>query len=81
MNQQEKNPETVRFTIDGQEHATADANQSPAELLALVGFDAATYDLALIKKNGEVHKYKDNQNVHIKDGDEFVTVRQEAPVA
>jgi hypothetical protein len=74
-------PSRVSFTIDGQPFATDDENQTPTELLALVGFDAATYDLAEITKNGQVHKFQDHQNVHIKDGDEFVTVRQEAPVA
>jgi len=77
----DKKPPQVRFTIDGQPYTTDDENQTPVELLALVGFDAATYDLAEIKKNGDVHKFQDNQHVHIKDGDEVVTVRQEAPVA
>ena len=76
----ETQPE-VRFTIDGQTFTTTNENQTPTELLALVGFSAAAYDLAQIKNNGDVHTFKDNQNVHITDGDEFLTVRQEAPVA
>lgn len=74
-------PKQVQFTIDGQQFTTDDDNQTPVELLALVGFDASAYDLAEIVGNGQVHKFHDNQNVHIKNGDEFVTVRQEAPVA
>ncbi len=70
----------LRFTIDGQSFTTT-PNQTPTALLSLVGFDAAAYDLAQIMKNGRVHTFKDNQSVHIKDGDEFLTVRQEAPVA
>jgi Multiubiquitin len=74
-------PSKVRFTIDGQQFAVDDRNQTAAQILALVGFDAATYDLAEIKKNGQVHKLQDNQTVHLEDGEEFITVRQEAPVA
>jgi hypothetical protein len=76
-----KKPSKVRFTIDGQPFTADDPNQTPTEILSLVGFDAATYDLAQIKKNGQVHRFQDNQIVHVEEGDEFVTVRQEAPVA
>jgi len=71
----------VHFTIDGQSFTTDNKNQTPTQLLALVGFDAVSYDLAQIKKNGAVHTFKDTRTVHIKDGDEYLTVRQEAPVA
>lgn len=74
-------PRQIRFTIDGQPFTTTAANQAPSELLALVGFSASAYDLAQVKNKGVVHTFKDNQNVHIKDGDEFLTVRREAPVA
>jgi len=78
---EEKMPSIVTFTIDGHPFTTDDDNQTPGDLLALVGFTVADYDLAEVKGNGQVHKFQDSQTVHIKDGDEFVTVRREAPVA
>jgi hypothetical protein len=38
------------------------------------------YDLAEVKNKGEIKTFKDDQQVVLKDGEEFVTVRQSAPV-
>ena len=75
------NASPINFTIDGQSFTTDDATQSPASLLAFVGFDTASYDLMQMLPDGKPHKFQDGQTVHIKNGEEFLTVRKEASVA
>ncbi len=70
----------VHFSIDGQPHETKDDEQEASALLRLAGLDPNAYDLALVKKDGEVKSFKDAHLVKIKDGDVFVSVRQVAQV-
>jgi hypothetical protein len=76
-----KRPKPIAFTIDGKSYTTTDDGQPAADLLRLGGVDPASYDLAEVKKHGDYKTFRDEQNVEIKDGAEFVTVRQSAPVA
>lgn len=71
----------IEFTIDGRQYSTSDVNQPAADLLRLAGVDPALFDLARIKRGGEHKVFKDQQAVKLDDGDEFVTVRQNAQVA
>jgi hypothetical protein len=76
-----KHSKPTTFTIDGRSYTTNDSQQPAADLLRLAGVDPALYDLAEVKKHGDYKTFRDEQNVEIKDGDEFITVRQSAPVA
>lgn len=70
----------ISFTIDGRAFTVDDKHQSAAALLVMAGLDPAGYDLA-DPRPGELKKYKDDQQVVVKNGDAFVTVRQSATVA
>jgi hypothetical protein len=75
-------PKTVNFTIDGRPFTTDDPNQTAAALLRLAGLDPAGYDLGEIRPgNPEPKRFKDEQPVHIQDGDKFVSIREGAEVA
>lgn len=71
----------ITFTIDGVSYTSRDDDQEAAAILRLAGLAASEYDLAKIKPNGDYKTYKDTHMVDVEDGDEFVTVRQTAPVA
>ena len=71
----------VTFTIDGEPFTVDEKHESAAELLRSAGLDPAQYDLAEIKQNGETKTFADDHEITVKDGDEFVSVRQSAPVA
>lgn len=79
--QEKKQPKIVRFTIDGRPYTTQDDRQPAADLLRLAGLDPAGYNLAELKSGGKPHEYADTDDVHIKDGAKFVSVRQSAQVA
>jgi hypothetical protein len=72
----------VTFTIDGRPFTLDHAKQTASSLLELSGLDPAGYDLGEVRPGNEEPKvFKDDQPVHVKDGDRFVTIRQNAPVA
>jgi hypothetical protein len=72
----------VSFTIDGREFTIDDPHQTADALLRLAGLDPNGYDLAEIRSGGaEPKRYKDDQPVHVKDGDKFVSIRERAEVA
>lgn len=73
--------EKIRITIDGESYTTRDDDQEAASLLRLAGVDPTQYDLAKLKHHGEPKVYRDEKVIDLKDGDEFVTVRQSAQVA
>lgn len=77
----EKKPTSITFTIDGRSFTVGDKHQPASALLGLAGLPAHGYDLAEVRGRGDVHTFKDDQQVVIKPGDEFVTVRQSAQVA
>jgi hypothetical protein len=77
-----RRPKTVKFTIDGRPFTTDDPHQSAAALLRLAGLEPSGYDLGEIRPgNPEPKRFKDDQPVHIQDGDRFVSIRERADVA
>ncbi|WP_435771395.1 hypothetical protein [Nocardioides sp. SYSU DS0651] len=81
MEKQDESRKKLTIIIDGQRYTTRDDDQEAASLLRLAGADPAQYDLARIKNNGEYKVFRDERVLDLEDGDEFVTVRQSAPVA
>ncbi len=77
-----KRPTSVKFTIDGRPFSTTDSKQAASALLRLAGLDPSGYDLAELRPgHAEPKRLADDDIVHIKDGDKFVTIRQSAEVA
>lgn len=71
----------VRFTIDGEPHATYDNDQEAAALLRLAGVSPTEYDLARVNGLGTPETFKDNELVQVKEGDVFVTAKRVGGVA
>lgn len=69
------------FTIDGRRFAIEESHRTATQLLALAGLPAAGYDLTRVRKHGAVETFRDEENVHVKDGDEFVSVNRQGTVA
>jgi hypothetical protein len=75
-------PSSISFTIDGRPFTVEDAKQTAAGLLRLAGLDPDGYDLGEFRPgNAGPKRFKDDQAVHVKDGDKFVSIRDEAQVA
>lgn len=73
--------EPVTFTIDGKSFTLDEPKQTAGALLLLDGLDPANYYLAEIRPGGaEPKRLRPDEVVHIKDGEEFVSVRISAPV-
>jgi hypothetical protein len=81
MSEDNERRRKLTITIDGERFTTRDDDQEAASLLRLAGVDPAQYDLAKLRHNGEYKVYRDERVLDLEDGDEFVTVRQNAPVA
>ncbi|MEV8274328.1 hypothetical protein [Microbacterium sp. NPDC077184] len=75
-----KNPK-MTITIDSKRYQVRDDDWEARALLLLAGLDPAEYDLAQIKRNGTLKRFKDRQIVKVEDGDEFESVKQDGPVA
>ncbi|WP_336627453.1 MULTISPECIES: hypothetical protein [unclassified Microbacterium] len=75
-----KNP-VMTITIDSKQYQVQDDDWEARALLLLAGLDPAEYDLAQIKRNGTLKRFKDRQIVKVEDGDEFESVKQDGPVA
>ena len=71
----------VSFKIDGRPFTIEDKHQTARALLVLAGLPADGYDLAEVKGPGEYKTYKDDQQVVVRHGDQFVSVRESAQVA
>jgi hypothetical protein len=71
----------IKITIDSKPHIVHDDDWEAGALLRLAGLDSAEYDLAQIKKNGQLKRFKDGHVVEVEDGDEFESVKQDGPVA
>lgn len=71
----------VHFSIDGEQHASWDDDQTAAALLRLATVDPASYDLARVTAAGGPEVFADEQVVTIHDGDEFVTAKRVGSVA
>jgi hypothetical protein len=78
---QDKKGDSVAFTIDGRPFELEDRKQVVADLLKLAGLDPAGYNLSQVGPNNKLKPLRDEQRITIKDGDEFVAVRDEASVA
>ena len=77
-----RRPKTVNFTLDGRPFTTDDPHQTAAEILVLAGLSPDGYDLGEIRRGRpEPKRFKDEQPVHIEDGDRFVSIRERAEVA
>jgi hypothetical protein len=77
-----KRPGSVTFTIDGRPFTIDDPKQTAAALLQLAGLDPAGYDLGEVRPgNPEPKRFKDDQPVHVHNGDMFVSIRERAEVA
>lgn len=75
-------PHQVRFTLDGRQLVTDTDRMIAAAILRLGGLDPAGYDLKQIRPGHHVPiSYADTDEVHISNGDKFVSVRQTATVA
>jgi hypothetical protein len=78
----DRKPHQIHFTLDGRHLSIETARQSAAEILRLGGLDPAGYDLKQIRPgHHEPVPYADDDEVHITDGEKFVSVRQKATVA
>lgn len=71
----------IGFSIDGLRHETRDDDQEAASLLRLAGLDPAEYDLARVVRGHEPKVFKDGKVVNLHDGDTFISVKQNSPVA
>jgi len=72
----------IEFTIDGRAFTVSDADQNAGDLLQLAGLDPSGYDLGELHGNNPTPKrYKDDQKVHLHNGDRFVSIRECAAVA
>lgn len=72
----------INFTIDGEPFVTRQHREKAEKLLHLAGLSPAMYDL------GELHghdpkpkRFKDTEEVQIRPGARFVSIRQKADVA
>jgi hypothetical protein len=72
----------VHYTIDGRDQQTNDVEQTAAQILRDAGLDPNLYDLTE-KRPGkaEPKHYKDDQPVHIQEGDVFLSLRVRGEVA
>lgn len=72
----------VSFTVDGRQLEVTEAKQLVANVIRLAGLDPVGYNLGEIKAGRPEPKVlEDDKTITIKDGDEFVTIREEATVA
>lgn len=72
----------VRFTLDGRPLVSQGNRLLAGALLRRGGLNPAGYDLAQVRPGqGQPKRYGDDDDVHLKAGDAFVSIRQSAPVA
>ncbi len=71
----------LTFTIDGVSYTTRDDDQESAALLRLAGLNPAEYDLARIVAGKEPRVFKDEKVLDLHEGDVFISVKQNSPVA
>lgn len=71
----------ITFAIDGVAYTTLDDDQESAALLRLAGLNPAEYDLARIVAGKEPKVFKDEKVLDLHEGDVFISVKQNSPVA
>lgn len=72
---------SVRFQVDGRHFTSREADVTAAHVLQLAGLDPTLYDLAPVVHHSPTTVYQDQDVVHLRNGDRFVSVRQTAQVA
>ncbi|WP_345763383.1 hypothetical protein [Diaminobutyricibacter sp. McL0608] len=77
----EKKHPAINIKIDSKPYVVHDDDWEASALLRLAGLDAAEYDLAQIKKDGTLKRFKDTHVVKVDEGDEFESIKQDGPVA
>ena len=76
------NHHTVPITIDGRQFEVEPGRHETAgDLLRLAGLNPNGYDLAVIRGHGEIRKFGDNELIDVQPHENFVSIRQTAPVA
>ena len=77
-----KPPDSITITIDGRQFTLDERKQTAQDLLMLAGLAPASYDLGELRPgNPEPKRFKDDQQIVLKDGDKFVSIRERAEVA
>ncbi len=72
----------ISFTVDGTPFTVDDKHQTAAAILRLAGLDPSLFDLARARvTQDDPHPFRDDQQVIVKSGEAFVSVRQSAQVA
>ena len=72
----------VHFTIDGRPFSTDQPDQTAGALLTLAGLNPEGYDLGeIVPGQPEPTLFEEGQNVHIHEGERFVSIRERAEVA
>lgn len=64
----------ISITIDETSLSTNDEDMEASVLLRLADRDPHLYDLARVKKDGELQVFRDGKVIDLKDGDSFVSV-------
>jgi len=77
----DKKHPAIHITIDSKPLVVHDDDWEARGLLMLAGLDPAEYDLAQIKRNGTLKRFKDTHVVKVDEGDEFESIKQDGPVA
>jgi hypothetical protein len=73
---------TVHYSLDGRPQETTDVHQTAAEILRNGDLDSNLYDLTEKRPgNTQPKHFKDDQPVHIKEGDVFLSLRVRGEVA
>jgi len=72
---------SLTFTIDGVSYTTRDDDQESATLLRLANLNPGEYDLARIAPGEDPKVFKDTKVLDLHDGDVFISVKQNSPVA
>lgn len=71
----------ITFTIDGVTYTTKDDDQEAASLLRLAGVNPDEYDLARVRPGQDPKVFKDEKVLDLREGETFISVKQNSPVA
>lgn len=72
---------TISYTVDGVTFTTRDDDQESAAILRRAGLNPDEYDLARVKAGAEPKVFKDEKIIDLKDGDIFISIKQNSTVA
>lgn len=71
----------IRITIDGEQFTTRDDDQEASSLLRLAGRDPKVYNLGRLVPGGEPKEIKDGKVIDLKDGDDFISIKQRVKIS